>query len=79
MNWQELIDLESNKDYFVKLSSFVNDERAKYNVYPSSSNVFNALTLCPLDKITLYFWQFYYTNLEKNIIFFLSNENPSFL
>lgn len=51
-SWQELLGKEGEKDYFVDLLAFVKERRiAGVNVFPPESEVFNALSLTPPEKL----------------------------
>lgn len=49
--WKELIAEESKKDYFQELKRKVTEKRAEGNVFPESSDILNALDLCPFEKV----------------------------
>ena len=51
MTFLELYEKEKEKEYFKKLSEFVNLEYKHYTVYPRKDNIFAALKACELDKI----------------------------
>lgn len=51
LNWQQIIDIEKAKDYFVKLDSFVKSERHNFNIFPKVNDVFKAFELTPLEKL----------------------------
>lgn len=42
MEWQDLINEESKKEYFKNLSQFIEQERKLYKIYPNDIDVFNA-------------------------------------
>jgi uracil-DNA glycosylase len=50
-SWKEVLKEEFEKDYFVKLTSFVRQEYKGKTIYPKASNIFNAFNLCPFDKV----------------------------
>lgn len=50
-SWFDLLKEETEKQYFKSLQSFLANERAKYSVYPTDENVFNALNIVPYDKV----------------------------
>jgi len=50
-SWKEVLKEEFEKDYFVKLTSFVRQEYKEKTIYPKASNIFNAFNLCPFDKV----------------------------
>ncbi len=50
-DWNDLLQHEFEKDYFIKLSESVNQAYKTSVVYPPAKLVFNALLLCPFDVI----------------------------
>ena len=50
-SFKEFIEQESQKEYYIKLKEFVNDEYSKYTCYPPYKNIFHALTITPLDSV----------------------------
>jgi uracil-DNA glycosylase len=50
MNWKELINIESQKDYYKYLVSFIQNDAASYTIYPDHKKVFEAFNLCAFDK-----------------------------
>lgn len=50
-SWQEALEPEFKKDYFVKLISFVKSEYATHTIYPPGSQIFNAFDKCPLEQV----------------------------
>ena len=50
-SWKEILQSEFDKDYFVKLTRFVKAEYASARCYPPGHEIFNAFSLCPLDKV----------------------------
>lgn len=50
-SWSQFIEEESKKPYFQELNSFLENERAEYQIYPSENDVFNAFTLTPIEKV----------------------------
>ena len=50
-SWKEILQSEFDKDYFVKLTQFVKAEYATARCYPPGHEIFNAFSLCPLDKV----------------------------
>jgi len=50
-SWRNLLQEEFTKEYFKELASFVRDEYAKHQVYPKGSEIFNAFSHCPFDKL----------------------------
>ena len=49
--WQDIIDIESKKDYFLELKRKIEIEKKEYTIYPKESDLFRAFKLTPLDKV----------------------------
>ena len=50
-SWKEFLQLEFEKDYFIKLTDFVEKEYETKQIFPPKRYIFNAFEQCPLDKI----------------------------
>jgi len=50
-SWYHELEDEFSKDYFVRLKSFLIEEKKKYRVYPLGSQIFSAFNLTPFSKI----------------------------
>ena len=50
-SWSDLIGPEKEKPYFKGILDFVNARRAVAQVYPPPAKVFEAIRLCPLDRL----------------------------
>ena len=51
LTWQSQLASEKNLDYFQQIISEVNNQRSSGKViYPSSENIFNAMTYTELEK-----------------------------
>lgn len=50
-SWKEILQSEFDKEYFVRLTQFVKAEYAAGRCYPPGHEIFNAFSLCPLDKV----------------------------
>ena len=50
-SFKEFIEIESKKDYYIKLKEFVVDEYQKYTCYPPYKNIFHALSITPLNEV----------------------------
>jgi len=50
-SWKEFLQLELNKDYFIKLAGFLDREYDSKQIYPPKQLIFNAFEQCPLDKV----------------------------
>lgn len=51
MNFKEIIEEESKKEYFKELQSFVNEEYKNKTVFPERKNIFVSLETTPYDKV----------------------------
>ena len=51
-SWQEILAPELEKTYFQTLSEFVDNERARYTIYPKENETFSALEYTPYDQVT---------------------------
>ncbi len=51
MNWNDFIEQEKNKDYYISLNDKVNEEYNNYVCYPKKENIFKALELTPYDSV----------------------------
>lgn len=49
--WLDAIGAEFDKDYMLKLRSFLADEVKQYRIFPASNDTFNAFRYCPLDQV----------------------------
>lgn len=49
--WEDIINQESKKDYFLELMEKINFERTNYIVYPKEVDIFKAFELTPLNKV----------------------------
>ena len=50
-SWKDFFEKEKEKAYFKKLEEFLDNEYKNKVIYPPRDLVFNAFSLCPLDKI----------------------------
>ena len=51
-DWKTLLGDERNKEYFLSITRFIEQQRASGKViYPPNSEIFNALAFTPLDKV----------------------------
>jgi uracil-DNA glycosylase len=50
-SWQEVLQSEFDKEYFVKLAQFVRQEYSRGTCYPPGKEIFNAFNLCPFNKV----------------------------
>src|SRR5436190_20184389 len=50
-DWNRHLKEEFEKPYFVQLASSVNNAYRQQKVYPPANLVFNALNLCPFEKV----------------------------
>ncbi len=50
-SWQEILQGEFDKDYFVELTRFVKEEYSQGVCYPPGKEIFNAFNLCPIANV----------------------------
>ena len=50
-SFKEFIEIESQKDYYIKLKEFVKKEYEQYTCFPPYKNIFHALTITPLNEV----------------------------
>lgn len=50
-SWQNALQSEFDKDYFVSLTEFVRNEYSKKPVFPAGKDIFRAFDSCPFDKV----------------------------
>ena len=51
ISWKDFFEKEKEKAYFRKLEEFLDNEYKNKVIYPPRELMFNAFSLCPLDKI----------------------------
>lgn len=51
VTWKEILALEFQKQYYIYLSTFLVYERKSKTIYPPPSDVFNAFSLTPYEKV----------------------------
>lgn len=49
--WKEVLKLEFNKDYFIKLKTFLKEEKKKFILYPAGKDIFSAFNHTPFSKV----------------------------
>ena len=49
--WKAILAEEFEKEYFVKLTSFVRSEYHSFRVFPPAPLIFNAFDQCPFDRL----------------------------
>ena len=52
-SWDELLDDERQKSYFIELEQFLAEERRLHSVYPSEQNIFAAFEATPLHEVSV--------------------------
>lgn len=52
-SWHPVLVEETRKPYFINLQQFVAGERQKYTVFPPEAEVFSALQLTPIEKVSV--------------------------
>jgi uracil-DNA glycosylase len=50
-SWKKKLSNEFQKEYFIRLTSFVREEYSKYRVYPPGKEIFRAFDRCPFEKV----------------------------
>jgi uracil-DNA glycosylase len=50
-SWKTLLSDEFDKDYFQKLTDFVNDEYSSHEIFPSRELIFNAFDKCSVEDV----------------------------
>ena len=50
-SWKQHLQMEFDKEYFVKLTDYVRSEYRQTTVYPPASLIFNAFNLCPFNNV----------------------------
>ncbi len=48
--WNQLLQSEFDKEYFIQLTQFVGEEYKTHTIFPPASQIFNAFNLCSLEK-----------------------------
>ena len=51
MNWNDIIQEEISKDYFIKLKEFIDQSYEDKIIYPAKENIFNAFKLTSFDNV----------------------------
>lgn len=51
MNWNELFEIESKKEYFKKLMDFIDNEYKTKTIYPKKEDIFKVFELTPLSNV----------------------------
>lgn len=50
-NWNNIIKKERNKEYFIKLQSFLDNEYKTKKIYPLKENLFHCFNITEFDKV----------------------------
>ena len=52
-SWQKFINEEVEKDYFIRLMSFVDDayQNSEETIFPTKNELFKAFSICPLEEV----------------------------
>src|SRR5690554_6131014 len=50
-SWSQVLGNEFNRDYFIELMKFVNEEYAAHICYPSPNNIFAAFNHTPFEEV----------------------------
>ena len=51
MTWQDVFETIRSKEYAIKLNAFLDEEYAKYTVYPPRNQMFNAFKFTSLEEV----------------------------
>jgi len=51
MNWQTIIKQEQEKEYFIKLDTFLQNEYKTKKIYPSQDKLYKAFSLCKYEDL----------------------------
>lgn len=51
MTWDDIIQEEEQKDYYIKLQEFIEEERKEKVIYPPEENVLKAFDLCEFENV----------------------------
>ena len=51
MTWTDVFNQIKSKEYAIKLNKFLDEEYAKYRIFPSRDNMFNAFKYTPLEEV----------------------------
>ena len=51
MNWNEVIEIERNKEYFKKLKNTIDERYENSTVYPPKAKIFNAFAKCDYESL----------------------------
>jgi len=51
MNWKNIIKNEEQKEYFIKINTFLDDKYKTSKVYPKRELIYNAFDLCSYDDL----------------------------
>lgn len=51
MTWDEIIEVEKNKEYYKDLELFLNDEYKNKKIYPPKHKIFTAFDLCDYENL----------------------------
>ncbi len=52
-SWKNILNEEIEKEYFVSLQNFLNEEYKTQTIYPAKQDVFNALALVDFEKVNV--------------------------
>ena len=51
MNWEDIISLEKEKNYYKKLKQTIDEKYNSTTVYPPKNQIFNAFSLCKYENL----------------------------
>lgn len=50
-SWEQLVEMERQKDYFIQLEAFLEMEYRESTIYPKREDIFNSLSFTPYDEV----------------------------
>ena len=50
-SWDNVLEEEFKKEYFLKIKEFVEAEYKTKTIYPPKEEIFNAFNLCPIENV----------------------------
>ncbi|MBO6105905.1 MAG: uracil-DNA glycosylase, partial [Methanobrevibacter sp.] len=50
-DWDNVLEEEFEKEYFLKIKDFVEEEYRTKTIYPPKEEIFNAFKLCPISDV----------------------------
>jgi uracil-DNA glycosylase len=50
-SWEQLLEKERQKDYFIQLEAFLEKEYSEFTIYPKKEDIFNSLSYTTYEKV----------------------------